>query len=871
MASSFGPILEGLAKAVEAGKAGTPEAVRALLTPAIPEAAERLAHPEALLLKAKAAPSPVGMRAEEVPFEGVPELQAATRSTERQVNTVEDMTRAVKKGFLSFVQADPDLPRDLRRKLIDARHAENMADFLAAKTLQDVHKPVLGDARRIARVFDYSVTADEVAQAARDGRDVIHGIDASKWIDQLDRLKKVMDTDPISMQVVKNRQAMWNAIHEDMVNEGAIIPERYAEDYTPMRHLSSVVRGLANVTGDEGLVRTLAQAQRRVGGGGPRETNLAVVEHQVLAKYLRWKAMKKAFNEIMADPALNRTGQYKIHDILPHGWSIWQPGPGLPGYVPKDPDAEILSGMVKSLYEKRKAGTITPGEMKQLTAARKEQARMVSGGYVIPTPLAEAFKNFEKSIPLQASNAAYKAGALAARWLTVYNPKNTFLNLASDLPVAMLGLPGEKAHPIGVLRFYPRGLKAGLEHAFTGKTSTIEVNGQTIDVGGLLDREAVTGTTHMSQISSGQKVHPELLGLVPGLESQRNPIQLLGDFAKNFRQGVELAPRIAAGLDALKRTGSEKEFGRVARAATLEYGAGAPLAAKQPAVRLISPFLQFAGLAMGRVMELIGTEGSRARGMAAVLGLPVVAMMWNMRNAAFRQVNDAIPDYERQQPYLILPDFKNPNEVLRDVEGKPVVWRFRLSVPEQAMQMVGLGNLAPRIGRVVSGQDTPIKFLKETTGGAGESIASQLTTPGLVDAIARGKDRFGNELDIGQKLMRVMPFGRVFAEGMRAGKDYGPAAGVKRAAEEFVGFTGANVEHRGKALLDATLVEHVRAVKDASSKLRGAVINKSPSEQEKWRKRRKERVEELRRYVQAKRKTKNFSQAEEEEISGALK
>lgn len=868
--AKFGPILEGLAKSFEATKAGTPKALRALVTPAIPPAAERLAHPEALLLKGKRAPSSVVERAEDVPFEGVSELRAATRATEREVNTVEDMTRSVKRGLLSLIQADPDLPKDLQRKLIDARHAENMADEVAAKTLRDVHAPILGDAQRVARVFDYAVTADEVAQAARDKRDIIHGVSADKWVEQLDKMKVALDKDPVSNQVIKNRQAMWDAIHADMVNEGAIIPERYASDYTPMRHISSVVRGLANVTGDEGLVRTLSQAQRRQGGGGPRETNLAVVEHQVLSRYLRWKAMKATFNEIMADPALNRTGQYNVGDVLPHGWSVWQPGPGMPGYLPKEPDAEILSGLVKELYEKKVAGTLTGAEAKKLTAARQAQARLVSGGYVIPTPLADAFRNFSKTIPSQAENSAYKAGALAARWLTVYNPRNTFLNLMSDLPVAMLGLPGEKAHPLGVLRFYTTGLRAGIDHAFRGKSPIIEVNGQKIDISELVRQEAVGGTTHLAQISSGAGVHPELKGLTPGMEAQRNPLQLLGDFAKNFRQGVELAPRIAAGLDALQRTGSEKEFGRVARAATLEYGAGAPLAARQPAVRLISPFLQFAGLAMGRVIDLVGTKGSRARALTAIAGLPVITMMWNTRNEAFRQVNNAVPDYERQSPYIIIPDFNDPNQPLRDIEGKPVVWRFRLSVPETAMQMVGLGNLAPRIGRVVSGQDKPITFLKEMGTGMGETIAGQMTTPGLIDVIARGQDRFGQELDIGQKLMRVAPLGKVFAEGAYATKDYGPAEGAKRAAEEFLGFSAANIERRGKTILDATLMNHVRRVRQLTARYRTAVMNKSPSEQEKWKVRRAKAVTALREYLERRRKTKNFTQAEQDEINQAI-
>jgi hypothetical protein len=866
----FGPILEGLAKSLEASKTGAPEALRAMLTPAIPQAAERLAAPEAQLLKGLRGPETVTERAQGIPFVGNPELQAATRSTEQKVNTVEDMTRAVKRGFLSLTQADPDLPKDIQRKLIDARHAENMADELAAKTLRDVHAPILGDARRIAHVFDYAVTADEVAQAASDGRDTIHGQPVEKWISQLDAMKKHMDKDPISAQVIKNRQAMWDAIHQDMVDQGAIIPERYKEGYTPLRHISSVVRGLANVTGDKGLVQELSAAQRRTGGVGPRETNLAVIEHKVISKYLKWKAMKNSFTEMMADPSLNRTGQYHVGDVLPHGWSIWNPGPGLPGYEPKEPDAEMLSGLMKTLYEKRKTTGLTPEEMKTFTNARQQQARLVTGGYVIPTPLADAFNNFAKTIPSQASNGAYKAGALASRWLTVYNPRNTFLNLMSDLPVAMLGLPGEQAHPLGVLKFYTTGLRSGLEHAFTGKSRIVEINGQKIDLSGLINQEAVGGTTHMAQITGGQTIHPELKGLVPE-DAARNPLQILGDYAKNFRQGVELAPRIAAGLDALQRTGSTKEFGRVARASTLEYGAGAPLASKQPAVRLISPFLQFAGLAIGRVTDLIGTQGSRARSITAVAALPVITMMWNMRNSAFRQVNDAVPDYERQSPYLIIPDPKNPDEPLRDIEGKPVVWRFRLSVPEQAMQMVGLGNLAPRIGRVVAGQDKPMDFLKDTGQGIGESIASQLTTPGLVDAVARGQDRFGNDLDVGQKLMRVAPLGKVFAEGYSATKDYGPAEGAKRAAEELTGFSAANIERRGKTLMDATLLAHTREIKSLTAKYRTAVMNKSPSEQKKWRDRRTEAVKELREYIARKKDTKNFTEADASSVEDAMK
>jgi lysozyme len=852
---AWGAILEGLTKAGAAATKGLPEVIGSALTPAAEEAAAKAA-PMAFL-KPKAMPSPVGELYPNVPLEGVPEVAKAVRTTGVKVNTLEDMVNQVKDGLFSFVEADPGLSRvrkDLPRKFIDIRHGQNMAEELAAKTLLDVHEPIMNDPVRIARTFGYSITADEVAQAASQGNTMIHGIPVDKWLQHLDALKVKMQEDPISAGVVKDRQVMWDAIHEDMVQSGAILPERFKDAYTPMRHISSVVRGLAEVTGDNTLVNELGQAQKRARGvRGPRESNLPQVEFKVISQYYKWKAMKQSFTEIMADPAINHTARYQNGDVPEHGWVRYNPGRGMPGYEPKEPDAEILDGLVKTLYEKRKTVGLSPTETAQLTAARQTQASLVAGSYVIPEKLAEAFGNLAKSIPSQASSGAYRAGAMAARWLTVYNPRNTFLNLMSDLPTAMLGLPGEKAHPLGVLRFYVTGLDAGMRNAFGGKSRIIEINGQKIDISALLREEAVGGTTHMSQIVGGEGVHPDLTGLVPGAASSQNPLRILGDFMKNARQGVEMAPRIAAGLDALKATGSTHEFGRVARASSLEYGAGAPLAAKQPVLRFISPFLQFAGLAMNRVIELTTTPGSRARGITTVAALPMLIMMWNRRNEAFRKVDDSIPEFERLgSPYIILPSDEDPNVPRVDVTNKPVAWRFRLSVPEQAMQMVGLGNLAPRIGRVVRGQDKPMSFVKETAQSGAEAIAGQMTIPGLMTDVLRGQDRFGNDLSNGQKIQRMMPVMKVFTEGAAATKEFGATAGATRAAEELLGFSAANADRHGR---DATQLALYYAVKDAVGKVRSA---KTPAQREDKKKAVQAAVKELQDYMKRKNDTNNF-------------
>jgi len=228
-------------------------------------------------------------------------------------------------------------------------------------------------------------------------------------------------------------------------------------------------------------------------------------------------------------------------------------------------------------------------------------------------------------------------------------------------------------------------------------------------------------------------------------------------------------------------------------------------------------------------------------------------MMWNQQNEAFKKVEDALPDYERAGMHIILHDPSNPAQPLVDRQGKPVVLRFRYLITEEMMKQAGLGNLPARIGRLIMGQDTPGQALGETAKAVAGNIGSMITMPSLALDALSDTDRFGKHKDIGEKLMRTIPLAKIINEGWTNTKDYGPAAGAQRVAEEMAGLSFASVTRKGTSVMDATLMDHIRELKDARAAFRTANRNrKSPTEKAKQLARLKAAAAEVRRYTKAK-------------------
>jgi hypothetical protein len=776
------------------------EALDAVARPAVPDVVERLAG----RVPVSDTVSEIAQRARGVPFYGNPEVLAETRATVNVTQGVADKIQALKTALGGFFRSEPNLGRDVQEHFYTARWKREAAGANATQDVAQALAPLTRDpVNQMALLADYMKTANDVAQARRDGSQMINNKPVEAWIQSLDLLDQHVRSDPEVQVAHDNVRKLLDDLHMDMVNRGYTTLDSYLEDYTPMRRIDGIVRGLANMWGEELKSPTLAVLRHRKGGQGRTETNLIEVLHDVLSDYYRKVPIDDLFAELRRDPTLNFTDQYAIGDAIKPGHAVYDPGPGMPGYARKTDVDYTVDGLLHSM-----------------PISESIKAREFHGGYVFPTHVAKALKRFNQRPLDDIENPFFHWGSKVARGLTVYNPANTNLNRASDLLLALTGLPGEQAHPLGILRWYGPSMRAAY-NGVRGKGSTvIKIGGQPVDVWDLAQREGLTSGTIIHDIG-GEPMPGALQQFIPEDEVARpGMLRMVLNSMQKDRMATEVTPRIAAGLEALERTGDIREFGRVGRDITLRFGAGQPAAARLPWVRMISPFMQFIGLATSRVTDALKTSGSRGRMIASLVAVPTAAMMWNNQSDEFKDVEHSLSDFERNQLHLIVADWNDPSKVKRDRTGKPVVLRFRFWVPEEVARTVGLGNLPSRIRRVAEGREKPIDFLKQTAVQPVQSISDLMTMPSLIEDFATGKSASGRQLSVVERGLRFSPAATGLAEGYRGYQNAGLAEGIKRTLEEWGAVRFAMVQRRGKTTLDADFIAAKRNLSDARLRYR---------------------------------------------------
>jgi hypothetical protein len=155
----------------------------------------------------------------------------------------------------------------------------------------------------------------------------------------------------------------------------------------------------------------------------------------------------------------------------------------------RPPEADFLSGAADVLHKDKYA----------------------SGGFVIPKALKAALENISPK-DAAAEDVWRKAGKGVARWLTVYNPKNLSLNIGSDLVTALMGMPGEKAQPLGILRWYGKTARGVVNAAVHGDKYMVRVGGVDHDVMALALRAAQPADRVRREPPSGLRACPSHRG-----------------------------------------------------------------------------------------------------------------------------------------------------------------------------------------------------------------------------------------------------------------------------------------------------------------------------------------------------------------------
>lgn len=825
------------------------EGIRAIKEPvALPEAAARgtASHP-VLLEKAIKEGPPITQRAPGIPFKGEPLVKEATRETaEKPMRTAFDSVQEVLTSLKGFVDPYPTVSKDISEKLYKGAWRKEAAHPVADADVGSWYKPLQRDpVSQTTLVSDYLTTMDEVAQATKSGRDKIRDIPLDVWQASAERLQKEVDMDPEVQETVKNIRTNLDDMFNDMAQRGWIDPKRYLSDYTPIRRLNAMLDGLAEFTGEDpqGLKSRLLSAQQKRGGPvGHRETDILNLLRSHRTEYLSKIAQHEAFVDIISDPTVNFTDKYIGRDTIDKGLKVYRPGAGLFGSTAKTREGYLLDSYMKAIDPD---GKLTPG------------------GYVLPEKLVTALESFNKRQLVGEEGKFAKASGKLAKWLTVYNPANTQINRASDLAVAMF-LPEEgTAHPIGVLKWYGKATKAAYGRAFGDKPYLVNLHGRTVDIADLAVREGLTTGTIQHEV--GGEVAPlDLMRLTPEGQQMHNEwLAHVGKTMEADRLATEMAPRIAAGLEAVERTGDWSQFGKVGRDITFRYGAGAPALSRFPIARAMAPFMQFQGLATQRMLAMADAKGMapKARLALGLIAVPMAIHSWNTQNDEYKAAEASLPEYERNQMHAFMPDPNNPAKVKRDVSGAPVALRFRLSVPDQVAAFIGLGNAAPRLERVFSGRDTPMQFAQQSVDQSAENVSSMLVIPSLIKQVVTRKTEYGKDLSAMDLVNRVMPVTRLATDTYQAAADAGPGVAAETLLGDLTGTRQARSVHADTAMLDAQLKAAQKALSDAHKEKRIAAKNGPPSKLKAALKKVDEAADEVRR-VAAIRKKENAPKQE---------
>lgn len=802
-----------------APKPGEGQAVRG--TAALAPDAETAAAFDQALSSAAVNPIPPAVlrqRATTVPFEGPKDLQELIRATGGEEPwSVREAARNVRRFLVGAFEAEPGVTDQVKDLLFRARtriaNSQDTADILldrrvfALFTGSRVEK-----GKKAAALSDYMHALDRVATLRSKGaaQEVIEGIGIPRatgpggtilqqWEQAVEPLRQAVEREP---EIVQAQQALRNLLDEmfDTMQEYGLIEKgqygtgmlpRYRRDYLPAHHIYDVAAGLARHFSGTAIGKELNAVLERTTAGEVVETNIVRVMRVALSALNRKVAEIELWRAIEAHPNLNLTSHFQVGDIIPKGYRLYRPGPGMPGYLALDAQQEAVQAAL--------AGLPIPKD------------RFMQGAYVLEEDLANRLNHFYERTTSETERALYRLARNFARHLTLYSPSNTPLNAMSDSPLAALGLPGERSDLFGFLRFLPSSFKESFRGAF-GKGSSVY---------NYAVQQGIGGSTFIHSL--GGEVVPGSLeaALAQGRELSR--LEKVKDFIHHWvrvRQAIEAAPRIAAGRAAVARTGNPAEFARVGQQATLPFGAGDPAITRAPLMTLLAPFWRWTGMAANRTVRLATTKGSRARGVAALTVPASAAALWNLQNDEYRRVELSLGDYDHNHLHVIVPDPADPSKPLRKANGQPMVWRMRFWVPEEIMGLMGLGNLPGRLYDIAQGRTASGEFVKEGVSEVGAELASLPAAISTTTQLLTGRSSLtGEQMETFERAETTLPLFYHVGKFLETAHNEGLGAAAVQAPARIVGIRPAGVR-LGRA--DARIQKLKREITDAQLRMRTA-------------------------------------------------
>ena len=806
-----------------------PAFARGLFKGEVPEAADRAAG-EAL----RVSKSPVSrQRNPDISFgEGAVNQKALSTVPAANRATAESGARRIAEAFGGLFEAHPGLPKDIDKLAKEARWRADASDAVARHTVKE---RVLGKlqgsmdertakAELLQRLI---VNTDDLATMERkmkaDPDASITSTMGRTWDQVAAAQRTLVGAAGKHPDVVAAYQGYRNLVDEMFnayVKRGYISPDRQLAEYTPFVKIQQIndANGRLGGSGAERTNTVMSQLKSRSKNAediGIRHTGALRLIIDQLGDFQTKAAEDEMLGAILADKTLNRSAEFPPGTAIPEGYVRYRPEPGMPGYGVKDKMGNAVAGFVN-------------------TAAGGGQDAMFHG-FVLPERVVRFLNEFQPAAPPEMQGKMYKAGSALSRQMTVYNVSNTALNVQGDLMTALLGRPGEKAQPIGLMKHYFKAADEAIRGILKGQEGPEFVKA--------LESGATTGT-FASTIDGGQ-MDAEMAKLHG--EEVAGGCQKVPEAFKAYRQVVEATPRIAAGMEAEARGG---DFGEAARFATLEFGHGAPAHTRNPTFRFMFPFWQFMGLASKRVFDLVKTPGSRGRTLAVLALPPVATMMWNTQNAEYQKVENSLPKFYEDLTHVIVPDPRDHSKPLLDTKGQPVIVPMRWLITEQVAQLFGLGNLASRVRKVAVGRKSVGEAVADVPSNIARQVAQQAVPLNIAGSILTGKDQLtGEQRPRAELVAKSLPLGRDVIDVYKAAKNYGGAAVAQKVISKVAGVTFMNPLGKGKK--DADVIDLIVKRNDARKRMRSSYAKGDKVEGDRWRDELRSISQDLKRVSQA--------------------
>lgn len=341
-----------------------------------------------------------------------------------------------------FAQLQFDLLRLMKQKSVTSDKALRMMQGITI----DIKDPALYD------TFRRKVILDDLRETLEKGKEIPFGFTEDSLKAEIGKLDTAIAGEPKLQQALDTRKKVWDAIKADYTNAmkdiGFDVSERFKNEAYFRHQVLDYARADSSLKGTGHRVKTPTSRgflKKREGSGLDINTDYLQAEWSVMAQMLHDIETAKVIKSVDANYNIaekvkaeaKKQGVEDWHDLIPEGYTEWQPRQGQSFYmtdsIPAKMAEELHSGALQQLG-------LTVDDLRQTMAVggkRKE--------FIVKEEVAMTLDNLNASTPKSVIAEGSKSLLNGWKVWQLISPRRMFKynlrNLTGDADAAFVGNP----------------------------------------------------------------------------------------------------------------------------------------------------------------------------------------------------------------------------------------------------------------------------------------------------------------------------------------------------------------------------------------------------------------------------------------------